>query len=266
MTTLTTSMPPRSLGGWLRDTTALTGRSLRHQYRHVDGLIMAFVLPVMLLVMFVYVFGAPLGGTGGRDAYLQYVVPGIIVLAAGYSASHVAMAVTEDLTSGTVDRLRAMATSASSLLAGHVLANLVRNLASTVLVVVLAIIMGFRPDAGAVGWLSAAGVAALFMLTIATVSAAVGVAARSVDGATGFTFFVLFVPYLSSAFVAPETLPSALRGIAEHQPATPVIETMRAALLGAPVGSNGWIAVVWCVGIIAVAVPLASALFRQRTR
>jgi ABC-2 type transport system permease protein len=251
----------RLVAGFVLDTGVLTGRALRHQVRHIDGVIMGVAVPVMLLMVFVYVFG---GAIAGRDQYVRYVVPGIIVLSAGFGAAQVALGVTDDLATGTVDRLRAMATPMAALLSGHVLANVVRNLGSTLLVVVLAILIGFRPQSGALAWAAAAGVAVLHMLTIATVAMAIGILARSTDTASGFTFFVLFLPYVSSAFVDPETLPGALRGFAEHQPITPVIETMRALLLGTPVGANAWLAVAWSIGIIAVSLPLAAALFRRR--
>lgn len=246
---------------FLCDTRVLTGRALRHQLRHIDGLIMGAVLPVMLLLVFVYVFG---GAIAGRDEYVRYVVPGIIVLAAGFSAAQVALSVTDDLTTGTVDRLRAMATPVAALLSGHVLANVVRNLGSTLVVVALAVVIGFRSDASMLAWVAAAGIAVLYMLTIATVSVAIGVVARTADAASGFTFFILFLPYVSSAFVEPETLPAALRSFAEHQPVTPVIETMRALLLGTPVGTSAWLAVAWCLGIIVASMPLAALLFRRR--
>jgi ABC-2 type transport system permease protein len=247
---------------FVADTVVLTGRALRHQFRHVDGLITGAVLPVMLLLVFVYVLG---GAIAGRAEYLRYVVPGVIVLAAGFGASQVAIAVTQDLTTGTIDRLRSMATSTGALLSGHVAANVVRNLGSTLLVVALAVVIGFRSDAGVLAWVGAAAVAVLFMVTIATVSVVIGVLARSPDGASGFTFFVLFLPYISSGFVEPETLPTILRGFAEHQPMTPVIETMRGLLLGTEVGADGWLAAAWCVGIIAVSIPLAAWSFRART-
>lgn len=256
-----TPTPRHVLASFLRDTGVLTGRALRHQLRHIDGLLMGAAVPVMLLLVFVYVFG---GAIAGRAEYVRYVVPGIIVLAAGFSASQVALAVTDDLTTGTVDRLRAMATPVAALLSGHVLANVARNLGSTLLVVVLAIVIGFRSEASALAWLATAGIAVLYMLAIAAVSVAIGVVARSADAASGFTFFVLFLPYVSSAFVEPETLPAALRGFAEHQPITPVIETMRALLLGAPVGTSAWLAVAWCLGVIVASVPLTAALFRHR--
>jgi ABC-2 type transport system permease protein len=252
---------PSPIVSFLRDSRVLTGRSLRHQLRHIDGLIMGAIVPLLLLLVFVYVFG---GAIAGRDEYVRYVVPGIIVLAAGFSAAQVALSVTNDLTTGTIDRLRAMATSVAALLSGHVLANVVRNLGSTLLVVALAIVIGFRSDASVLAWVAAAGIAVLYMLTIATVSVAIGVVARTADAAAGFTFLILFLPYVSSAFVEPETLPAALRGFAEHQPITPVIETMRALLLDTPVGANAWLAVAWCLGIIAVAMPLAALLFRRR--
>lgn len=259
--TTSTPTPLAPFATFLSDTAVLTGRALRHQLRHIDGLIMGALLPVMLLLVFVYVFG---GAIAGRAEYVRYVVPGIIVLAAGFSAAQVANWVTDDLTTGTVDRLRAMATPVAALLCGHVLANVMRNLGSTLLVVALAVAIGFRAEGGVLAWVAAVGIAVLYMLTIAAVSVVIGVVARSADAASGFTFFILFLPYISTAFVEPETLPTALRSFAEHQPITPVIETMRALLLGTPVGTNAWLAVAWCLGSMLVSVPLATALFKRR--
>jgi ABC-2 type transport system permease protein len=262
-----TAITPSAFGtrrpsAYVTDVLVLTARALRLQLRHIDGLVMGVVIPVMLLLVFVYVFG---GALGGRAGYVDYVVPGIIVLAAGFSAAHVAIAVTEDLASGTIDRLRSMATSAGALFTGHVLANVVRNLASTVLVVLLAVSIGFRPQAGVAQWLGALGVAAAFMVAIAAVSVVIGVAARSVEGASSFTFVVLFLPYVSSGFVEPETLPTALRGFAEHQPVTPVIDAVRGLLLDTGAGPSPWVGLAWCFAIVAASIPLAAWLYRRRT-
>lgn len=254
--------PRRARAAWLlSDTVALTGRSVRHMVRQIDGLLLSVVLPVLLMLLFVNVFG---GAIAIGTRYLDYVLPGIIVLTAGYGASQAAIAVTGDLTTGSVDRFRSMPISPASLLGGHALASLLRNLLSTAIVVGVALAMGFRPVAGPLGWLGVIGMVALFVVAMTWVAVLIGVVATSVDAASGFSFFVLFLPYISSAFVPPETLPAVLRPIAEHQPITPVIETMRGLLLGAPVGSSGWLAVLWCAGILALAVPAAAGAFRRR--
>jgi ABC-2 type transport system permease protein len=241
----------------------LTLRSLRLGFRQIDGLIVSVILPVMLMTLFVYVFG---GAIDTGTEYLNYVVPGIILLTAGFGAAQTAMSVSSDLTTGMVDRFRSMPMPIPALLGGHALASLLRNLATTVIVIGVALIMGFRPTTDLPSWLLAAGVISLYILAIAWISVGAGVLARTTDAASGFTFFMLFLPYVSSAFVPPETLPAALRGFAEHQPITPIIETIRALLSGASAGDHGWAAVAWCVGIIAVAVPASAGAFRRRTR
>jgi ABC-2 type transport system permease protein len=255
----------RSDRSWLMwlvaDTAALAGRSIRHQLRSLDGLLVTVLLPVLILLAFVYILGGALQTPG---SYIDYVVPGIVVLTCGYGAALTATALTQDLTTGTIDRVRSLPASPASLFAGHVTAALLRTLVSAALVVGLALALGFGAVASPGAWLAALGLVALFTSAIAWASVAVGVIARSVEAASGFSFFLLFLPYLSSGFVPPQTLPTALRAIADHQPLTPVIEALRALLLGTELGNHGWRAVAWCVTIIAVAIPASAALFRHR--
>jgi ABC-2 type transport system permease protein len=261
---MTTATPSRSRAFWLlADSAVLTGRAVRATVRQIDGLLLSVILPVMLLLMFVYVFGGAIDT--GTD-YLNYVVPGIIILTAGYGASQIALGVSNDMTTGTIDRIRSMPVSSVSLLTGHVVSSMLRTLFSSLLVILVAVVMGFRPTGDPAAWLGVLAVITLFVLVITWISAAVGVMAKTPDAASGFTFFILFVPYLSSAYVPTETLPSALRPIAEHQPVTPIIETMRGLLLEQPIGSSGWLAVAWCLGILALAIPAAALAFRHRTR
>ncbi len=254
----------RSPIGWLlADTSALTGRSIRHELRSLDGLLVTVLLPVLILLAFVYVFGGALDTPG---SYLDYVVPGIVVLTSGYGAALTATAVNQDLTTGTIDRLRALPASPAALFAGHVAAALLRTLFSASLVVGVAIVLGFGAVAGPGAWLAVVGVISLYVLAVAWLAVIVGVAARSVEAASGFSFAVLFLPYVSSGFVPPDTLPGPLRTFAENQPLTPAIETVRALLLGTEVGGHGWRAFVWCVAIVAVAIPTSAVLFRRRNR
>jgi ABC-2 type transport system permease protein len=259
-----TAPADRSPLTWLlADTAALAGRSIRHELRSLDGLLVTVLLPVLVLLAFVYILGGALETPG---SYIDYVVPGIVVLTCGYGAALTATALTQDLTTGTIDRLRSLPASPAALFAGHVTAALLRTLFSATLVVGVAIAVGFDAVTSPRAWLATSGVVALYILAIAWASVAVGVVVRSVEAASGFSFFVLFLPYLSSGFVPPETLPAALRAIAENQPLTPVIETLRALLLGTELGSHGWRAAAWCVAIIAVAIPASAALFRRRIR
>lgn len=244
------------------DSRILIGRSVRHIVRSIDALIMSVALPVAILLLFVYVFG---GAIRTDTEYVNYVVPGIILLTAGFGAALTATAINADLTEGLMDRLRSMPIMASAAVTGHVVASMIRNLLVTALVFGVALTIGFRTQATPWEWVGVVGVLSLFVLTITWISVVLGLAAKSVDAASGFAFFVAFLPYVSSAFVPTETMPTVLRAIAENQPVTPIIETARGLLLDTPIGNNAWLAIIWCVGILLVAVPTAAFLFRRRT-
>lgn len=239
----------------------LIARCLRLSLRNVDGLMTALVLPVMLMVMFVYLFGGAIH-TGTR--YIDYVVPGVLLVCVGFGAGTTAVSVAQDMTSGIIDRLRSMDVRGESLLAGHVVASVARNLASATLTVAVAFALGFRSGAGIGRWSAAVGILALFVLAISWLAAAIGILVRSAEAAQGITFLVSFLPYPSSAFVPIHTMPSSLQGFASHQPVTAVIDTLRALLTGTPVGSSAWHAVAWSVAIMAVSVALAGFLFQRR--
>lgn len=243
----------------------LTARCLRLSRRQVDGLITALVLPVMLMILFVELFGGAIR-TGTAMSYVTYVVPGVLLLCAGYSSSLTAVAVCQDMTGGCIDRLRSMNVRGASLLVGHVAASVVRNVASGVLVLVVALALGFHPHADALEWLASAGVLLAFILAVSSLSVAAGLLARSPEAASGFTFLIMFLPYASSAFVPVRTMPGWLHGFAAHQPITPVTETLRGLLLGTPVGSNAWVALAWCAGILVVSILASGALFARRVR
>jgi ABC-2 type transport system permease protein len=245
-------------GEWL----TMAGRALRLAFRTPDGLLTSLLLPVLLMLLFVYLFGGAIQ-TGTR--YVTYVVPGVLLLSAGFGAASTAVSVSQDLTGGIIDRFRSLDVSGAAILAGHVAASVARNLASTVLVFGVAFLIGFRPSAGPLDWLAAAGVLLLFILAISWLSAAVGVLARSPEAAGGFVFLMAFLPYPSSAFVPIDTLPTWIHGFAEHQPVTPAIESIRGLLLNIPVGNSPWLAAGWSVGILAASVAVSGVLFRRRT-
>lgn len=240
----------------------LTARALRLNRRNVDVLITSLALPIVLMLMFVYLFGGAISSGGD---YVTYVVPGVILLCAGFGASLTAVSVTSDVAGGLVDRLRSMNVGGTAFLAGHVGASLLRNLASTLLVFGVAVLIGFRTHAGVLDVAAAAGVLALFVVAVSWLSAAVGLIAHSPEGASGFTFLIMFLPYPSSAFVPIDTMPGWLQGFAEHQPTTPVIESLRALLLGTPIGSAAWLALAWSAGLLAVSIAASGYLFRRRT-
>lgn len=243
------------------DALALIGRSVRHTFRSVDALLTAVLLPVLLLLLFVYVFG---GAIESGTRYLDYVVPGIILLCAGYGSATTAINVNTDMTTGVIDRFRSLPIAGSAPLIGHVTASVVRNLLSTAIVLGVALLIGFDPDAGIGDWLSVLGVLLAFMTAVAWLGAAFGLLAPSAESAGAFSFLVLFLPYLSSAFVPPETMPAALEAVARHQPITPITETLRSLMLGAP-GGDALLALAWCLGFAAIGCAAAAMLFRRRT-
>lgn len=248
----------------LLDTRTMLDRNLRHSLRSPDAMIMTIAVPVMILLMFVYVLGGAIEVGGGT--YVDYVVPGILLLCAGFGSATTAVAVCTDVTEGIVDRFRTMAVARSAFLNAHVTESLLRNLVTTAIVTGLAVLIGFRPTADPLRWLAALGLVALFVLALSWISAALGLLTRSVEAANGSTFAFLFLPYVSSAFVPVESMPGWLRPVAEHQPVTPVIETVRGLLIGTPIGSSAALAVGWCALFTVLGYAGALAAFRARTR
>jgi ABC-2 type transport system permease protein len=236
-------------------------RSLLHSLRDPESLLMAILLPVILMLMFTFVFGGAILPDG---AYVDYVVPGIILTCAGFGASSTAVSVAGDMKTGIIDRFRTMPLRASAVLTGHVVASLVRNLVATGIVVLVAVALGFRAPATVPAWLGAMAVIALYILAITYLFAALGLAARSPEGANGFGFVLLFLPYLSSAFVPIGTMPDWLQPIAQYQPITPIVETIRGLLFGDLAPGDLTAALVWCALILAVAVAWGAWLFRRR--
>ncbi|MFI1017943.1 ABC transporter permease [Streptomyces sp. NPDC020965] len=246
----------------LAQATTMAARSIRINMRNVDALITAMMLPLMLMFCFVYFFG---GAIDTGAAYVTYVVPGILILCASFGSATTAIGVVEDMKNGIIDRLRSLDIGGAAILAGHVAASTLRNLASTALVLVVALLIGFRPSASPAGWLAAGGILIAFLIAFSWLSAAIGLLARTPEAVSGFTFFMTFLPYPSSAFVPIDTMPSWLHTFAAHQPITPLIESLRGLLLSEPVGTAPWTALAWCGGILAVAVAASGTLFRART-
>lgn len=237
------------------------GRSLRHSLRDGESLLMAIMLPVMLMVMFTWVFGGAIDPSG---AYVDYVVPGIVFTCAGFGASSTAVYVAGDMNNGIIDRFRTMPMRASAVLTGHVVASLVRNLIATAIVVGVALLVGFRPVADPLDWLAVAALIAGYILAITYLFAAIGLAAGSPEGANGYGFILLFLPYLSSGFVPVESMPDWLQPVATYQPITPIVDTIRGLLLGAPVGAQWMWAIGWCIAILVLAYAWGAWLFRRK--
>ncbi|REK64739.1 MAG: multidrug ABC transporter permease [Cohnella sp.] len=237
------------------------GRSIRLSLRNVEALIMAIALPIMLMLLFTYVFGGALDPGGN---YVNYVVPGIILLCAGFGSSITAVDVAQDMTNGIIDRFRTMPIRSISVITGHVAASLVRNLIATAVVIGVAFLVGFRPSANFPEWLMAFGVIVLFILAFTWLYAAIGLVASSPSAASAYGFALLFLPYLSSAFVPTNTMPDWLQGIANRQPITPVIETIRGLLTGTPIRENAWWAAGWCAFILLASVVWAMRVFSRK--
>lgn len=246
----------------LIDSRVMVKRSVRRSFRDPEAFFTALMLPVILMLLFVYVFG---GAMETGTSYVNYVVPGLLLLCAGFGAGTTAVGVANDMSNGIVDRFRSMPISGSSVMVGHIVASIVRNLIATTLVIGVALLVGWRPTGGVLDWVAAIALVLLFILAISWLSAAAGLLAGNPEAANGFTMIVMFLPYVSTAFVPGDTLPSWLRGFAEHQPFTPVIETLRGLWMGAPIGNQAWWAIAWCLGIIAVSAPAAAWLFNHRT-
>lgn len=265
MTTITPSLRQPRTTSALTTSRVFVGRSLRLTVRDVETLITAIALPVLLMLLFTYVFGGQLAGD--KDSYVAYVTPGIILLCAGYGAAATAVSVSRDMTTGTVNRLRTMPVHAPTVLVGHVIGSLLRNLVATTVVVAVGVAIGYRPDAGPAGWLAAIALIVGWILAVTTLFALIGLFAGSPEAANGYGFIFLFLPYVSSAFVLVATMQSWLQPFARNQPITPVIETIRSLLDGTPVDtSTAVVAVVWIVGITVLSGALVAMTFHRRLR
>jgi ABC-2 type transport system permease protein len=249
-----------------RDSVTMTRRNLQHVLRYPVTMVMSVGVPVLLLLLFVGVFGGALKaglGAVSHGAYIDYVVPGIVLMTAGYGSSVTAMAVNRDSSEGIIGRFRTMAISPASVLNGHVASALVRTLTSVALVIGVAIGLGFRPTADAGRWLAAAGVIALLVLALTWLAVPVGLAAKTAEGTSGFTLIVQLLPLFSSAFVPPDQMSGSVRWFAAHEPFTPVIDTLRGLLTGTPDGDSALAAVAWCAGLALAGYLWARVLFRR---
>ncbi len=247
-----------------RNTGALLGRSLRHIARSPDTIITTVVTPIAFLLIFVYVFGGAIESDAGTDSYVTYLLPGILLITIASGIAYTAYRLFLDLQSGIFERFHSMPISRSSVLWAHVLTSLVANVLSLVVVVLVALLMGFRSGAGLLAWLAVAGILVLFTLALTWLAVIPGLTASSVEGASAFSYPLLFLPFLSSAFVPTDTMPGALRVFAEHQPVTAIVDAIRALFAGQPVGDDIWTALAWCLCILVVTWALAMRIYRRR--
>ncbi|MDR1014609.1 MAG: ABC transporter permease [Coriobacteriales bacterium] len=248
----------------MRDTLTLLGRLIRHVLRSPDTIITTALMPVAMMLLFVYVFGGAVGPSLGSDvSYVNYQLPGIALIAVASGISYTAMRLWSDMQKGLFARFSSMPIKRSAMLWAHVLTSLAANMLTLVIIVLVALPLGFRSSAGVLNWLGVAGILVLFTLALTWVATIPGLTAHSMEGATAFSYPLIFLPFLSSAFVPTETMPAALRVFAESQPVTPIVATLRALLNAEPLGSEIWLALAWCVGIAAVSYCLATRAYRR---
>ncbi|KQY22219.1 ABC transporter permease [Cellulomonas sp. Root485] len=244
------------------DTTDLTGRSLRHITRSVDTIITTAVTPIALMLLFVYVFGGAI--SSGTENYVNYLLPGILLIAIASGIAYTAVRLFTDLQSGIFERFHSMPISRPSVLWAHVLTSLASNGITIAIIVVVGLLMGFRTSAGIGAWLAVAGILTLFTLALTWVAVIAGLSAKSVDGAAGFSYPLIFLPFISSAFVPTETMSGPVRWFAENQPVTSIVNTIQDLFAGTPVGNDIWVALAWCVGILVVAYVFAMRTYRRK--
>jgi ABC-2 type transport system permease protein len=237
-------------------------RSMRHIFRSLDTIITVTIMPIMFMLLFVYVFGGAI--QTGTDNYVNYLLPGILLMAISSGIAYTSYRLFMDMQRGIFERFHSMPIARSAPLWGHVLTSLVSNAISVVVIIVVALIMGFRSSAGILSWLAVAGILALFTLALTWIAVIAGLSATSVDGAGAFAYPLIFLPFISSAFVPTETMPSVVRAFAEHQPVTSIVDAIRALLSGQPIGNDIWIALAWCVGITLVAYVFAMRTYKRR--
>ena len=254
------------------DSAVMVRRQLLHMKRYPVLTFFMVGIPVILLLLFVYVFGGTLGNglggvTGGRAAYVNYVIPGILLITIAGSAQGTAISVAMDMTEGIIARFRTMRIFGPSVLTGHVVGSLIQNLYSLAAVIGVALLIGFRPTATAVEWVAAFGVLVMFAFATTWFAVACGLVTKSVEGASNLPMPLVLLPFLGSGFVPTDSMPTAVRVFAEYQPFTPVMETLRGLLLGTAIGNSALLAVAWSVGTTVVCFFWAKTLYnRQRTR
>ncbi|MDO8307379.1 MAG: ABC transporter permease [Actinomycetota bacterium] len=247
---------------FLGDTALLTGRSLRHITRSPDTIITTTIMPIAFMLLFVYVFGGSIDT--GSDSYVNYLLPGILIITIASSISYTAFRLFMDMKSGIFERFQSMPIARSSVLWAHVLTSLVASLVSLAVVMLVALLMGFRSGAGALGCLAVAGILVLFTLALTWLAVIAGLSAKTVDGAGAFSYPLILLPFISSAFVLTATMPGPVRAFAENQPVTPIVNAIRDLFAQQSVGTDIWIALAWCLGLLVLAYGLAMVAYRRK--
>jgi ABC-2 type transport system permease protein len=246
----------------LGDTAVLFGRSMRHVTRSLDTVLTVAIMPIALMLLFVYVLGGAIDTGPGR--YVDYLLPGILLITTATGISYTAFRLFTDLQSGIVERFQSLPIARSSVLWAHVLTSVVSNLVSLAVVVLVALVLGFRSPSGVLAWLAVAGILVLFTLAVTWIAVIAGLSATTVDGAAAFSYPLVFLPFISSAFVPTDSMPGPVRAFAEHQPVTSVVDTIRDLFAQQPVGADIWVALAWCLGILVVAYVVAVAGYHRK--
>ncbi len=244
------------------DMGVMLGRSMRHIFRSLDTILTIAITPIAMMLLFVYVLGGAI--KTGTENYVDYLLPGILLIAIASGISYTAYRLFLDMQSGIFERFHSMPIARSTVLWGHVLTSLVSNAISVVVIILVALVMGFRSPAGILAWLAVAGILALFTLALTWIAAIAGLSATSVDGAGAFSYPLIFLPFISSAFVPTASMPSSVRAFADNQPVTSIVNAIRSLLADQPVGNNIWVALAWCVGIMLVAYIFAMRAYKKR--
>lgn len=247
---------------YLTDMSVMLGRSMRHVFRSMDTIITVTIMPIAMMLLFVYVLGGAI--QTGTDNYVNYLLPGILLIAVANSIGYVSFRLFTDVQRGIFERFNSMPIARSAALWGHVLTSLVSNVISLIVIVLVALVMGFRSPAGVLSWLAVGGIIMMFTLALTWVAAIAGLSAKSIDGASAIAYPIHFLPLVSSAFVPTKTMPAGVRAFAEHQPLTPIVEAIRSLLSGQPVGGEIWLALAWCLGIMLVAYAFAMRVYDRR--
>lgn len=247
----------------LHDTWILIGRSMKHIFKNLDQLMSLAIQPIMFMLLFRYVFGGAID-TGGTS-YVNFLVAGILIQSAAFGALTTSISVANDLQKGVIDRFKSLPIVSSAVMTGHVVADLVRNTISSIIMILVALLIGFRPEATPLQWIMILGLLLLFTFAISWISAIIGLLAPSVEAVQWIGFVAVFpLTFASAAFVPTQSMPWALRVFAENQPVTHVIEAIRALMVGTSMGNHGYISLIWFLAIIIVSIPLAAILFRRR--
>jgi len=247
---------------FFNDMGVMVGRSMRHIFRSMDTIIKVAIMPIAMMLLFVYVFGGAI--QSGADNYVSYLLPGILLMAIASGIAYTAYRLFLDVQKGIFERLHSMPIAHSAVLWGHVLTSLVSNAMSLIVIVLVALVMGFRSPAGILSWLAVTGILLLFTLALTWIAAIAGLSAKTFEGASAFAYPLMFLPFVSSAFVPTRTMPGFVRAFAEYQPVTSIVNATRALLSNQPVGNDIWIALAWCVGVTVVAYLFAIRAYRRR--